>query len=310
MKKRLDIVAFFIGFEARKMVSTISGIKIDQTQAFLEDGKRIPLSRIHVGKSQVSQIKTQDKDGYKAVQLAFSNKNKLSKPTQGHLKKAGIKNTPRFFHEVRVENTEDFKAGQEINIAEVLKPGDKVNVIGRSKGKGYAGVVKRHGFAGGPRTHGQSDRERAPGSIGASTTPGRVYKGKKMAGRMGNQQVTIKNLVVIDIDGETLFLKGLIPGPRGTVVTVKKVGESKNFTPLFKEQEEAQDAQTDTKEAKSEEGVEAVKEEKKEENVSTKGKVEEKKEEAKSETAKQEKEATEDVREDKEKPADKEEDKK
>lgn len=121
------------------------------------------------------------------------------------------------------------------NPIDTLAPGDIVQVRGISKGKGFAGVVKRHHFKGGPRTHGQSDRERAPGSIGQTTTPGRVYKGKRMAGRMGGNNVTIKNLVVLDVIRDTITIKGLVPGPRNNRLVIKKTGEVKNFVPLYRE---------------------------------------------------------------------------
>lgn len=239
------------------MINTVFGTKIDQTQGFLENGKRIPLSRIHVGENVVAQIKTGETDGYNAIQIAFGKKNKITKSVAGHIKKAGIKKTPRFFKEARLDDKAEVKVGEEINIQETLKPGDIVMVTGTSKGKGYAGVVKRHGFAGGPRTHGQSDRERAPGAIGQSATPSRVMKGKKMAGRMGNEQVTVKNLVVIDIDGDTILVKGLIPGTRGSTIKIVKMGEAKNFTPLHKnatdEKEESSEAEGSEKEVQGEE---------------------------------------------------------
>lgn len=219
-------------------LSTILGKKIEQTQAFLEDGTRVPLTRVWVGDNSISQIKTSEKEGYMAVQVAFGKRNKISKPLSGHLKKAGLKNTPRFLREIRVEDTAEFENGTVITPEEVLSAGDKVNVIGTSKGKGFAGAVKRWHFKGGPKTHGQSDRHRAPGSIGQSTTPGRVYKGKRMAGNMGNDRVTIKNLEVAQVkDGEVL-IKGLIPGPKGGIIMITKIGENKKFKPLFSEVEE------------------------------------------------------------------------
>lgn len=219
-------------------LSTILGRKIEQTQAFLEDGTRVPLTRVWVGDNSISQIKTSEKEGYMAVQVAFGKKNKISKPLSGHLKKAGLKNTPRFLREIRVEDTAGFENGGVVTPEEVLSAGDKVNVVGTSKGKGFAGAVKRWHFKGGPKTHGQSDRHRAPGSIGQSTTPGRVYKGKRMAGNMGNDRVTIKNLEIAQVkDGEVL-IKGLIPGPKGGIIIITKVGENKKFKPLFSEVEE------------------------------------------------------------------------
>lgn len=217
------------------MIHTIIGKKLGQTQGFLENGTRIPMTTIMVGGNVVSQIKTIEKDGYEAVQLGFGSTKKADKPTQGHSKKAGLKETPRFFKEVKADKLEGIETGAVVNVAEVLEAGDRIDVTGTSKGKGYAGVVKRHGFHGGPKTHGQSDRHRAPGSIGQSTTPGRVYKGKRMAGRMGNEQVTVKNLEVIEINGEELLIKGLIPGAIGSIVTITRIGANKKHMGLYKE---------------------------------------------------------------------------
>ena len=219
-------------------IQSLIGRKIDQTQGFLEDGTRVPLSIVSVASNVVSQIKTSDKEGYNAIQLGFGIWKKPNKPMVGHMKKAGIENTPRFFRELRVDTPPDQNLGSAVSVQEVFEPGDVVDVTGTSKGKGFAGVVKRHGFHGGPKTHGQSDRHRAPGSIGSGTTPGRVLKGKKMAGRMGNEQVTVKNLEVLDIQGETIMVRGLIPGVKGSVVVVRKVGKNKKFIPLYSEHSE------------------------------------------------------------------------
>lgn len=223
------------------MLNAIVGKKMDQTQGFLENGRRIPLSMISISGNVVTQIKTPEKDKYSAVQVGFGTKKKVTKAIAGHVKKAGIDKTPRFFREVRVEDTASFELGKEINVAEVLEIGDVINVTGTSKGKGYAGVVKRHHFRGGPRTHGQSDRERAPGSSGQTTTPGRVYKGKRMSGRMGTETVTIQNLIVLDIKDGVLYVKGLIPGIKGALVVISKAKDNKetkalkkNHVPLFK----------------------------------------------------------------------------
>ena len=214
------------------MLNAILGEKIDQTRRFTEKGKSIPVTLIKAGPCPVVQIKTKDDEGYWAIQLGFGSKKakKTIKPILGHLKKAGLKKTPRFLREIRIDEKEgkkladEVKPGDEISVKDVFKVGDKIMVTGISKGKGFAGVVKRWGFAGGPRTHGQSDRERAPGSIGQTTTPGRVHKGKKMAGRMGNERVTIKGLKVIEIDEEKnlLVIKGLVPGAKKGLLMIKK----------------------------------------------------------------------------------------
>lgn len=223
-------------------ISALIGRKIDQTQGFLEDGTRVPLSIISVGSNTVLQIKTTEHEGYNAVQLGFGSSKKTNKPMTGHIKKAGTEKTPRFFREIRVDDSPDFSPGSAISPQEVFEAGDIVDVTGTSKGKGFAGVVKRHGFHGGPRTHGQSDRERAPGSIGQTTTPGRVYRGKRMAGRMGNERVTIKNLEVLDVLEDKILVRGLIPGSKGSIVIVHKVGKSKKFVPLWSDASAASDA--------------------------------------------------------------------
>ena len=201
------------------------------TQAFVE-GTRVPVTRVMAGPCVVTQIKKEDKDGYWGVQLGFSEKRikNVTKPMQGHLK--GVtkeKMAPRFLREVRLKKMPDFKVGDAITIADVFKEGDKVAVTGVSKGKGFAGVVKRWGFRGGPRTHGQSDRLRAPGSIGQGTTPGRVRKGKKMAGRMGGETVTVKNLIVVEIDKEKseMSLSGPVPGSPAGLLIIKKIASGK-----------------------------------------------------------------------------------
>ena len=239
----------------------IIGKKSYQSQGFLEDGTRVPLSAVVASDNFVSQVKTADKEGYNAVQIAFGNKKKATKAVSGHSKKAGLEKTARFLKEVRVEDTADLTLGAKIEVSEVLKPGDIVNVTGMSKGKGWAGVVKKWHFRGGPRTHGQSDRERAPGSIGQTTTPGRVYKGKKMAGKMGHQRSTVRNLEVIEITADgVILIRGLIPGHINGLVMVEKVGENKKFVPLYKEvKEESQEerveeqAQAPVEEVKAEE---------------------------------------------------------
>ncbi len=216
------------------MISTIIGKKLGQTQGFLEDGTRIPMTKIMVSGNVVTQIKTTEKEGYEAVQLGFGANKKADKPTTGHSKKAGLTVTPRIFRETKADKMDGIELGSEINVEEVLSAGDVIDVTGTSKGKGYAGVVKRHHFKGGPKTHGQSDRHRAPGSIGQSTTPGRVYKGKRMAGRMGAEQVTIKNLEVIEYADGILFVKGLIPGPISSMVTITRRGTNKKHQALYK----------------------------------------------------------------------------
>jgi large subunit ribosomal protein L3 len=211
------------------MINTILAEKGKMNQAFI-GGRRIAVTKAKAGPCVVTQIKKMDKDGYWAVQLGFGERKikNTTKALQGHLKGAIKENrAPRFLQEVRFESEPDLKMGDIVNVSDVLKAGDIVTLIGVSKGKGFAGGVKRWHFKGGPRTHGQSDRERAPGSIGATTTPGRIHKGKHMAGRMGAEQVTVKNLQIVSIDPENdeVEIAGSIPGVPGGVFVMKKVSE-------------------------------------------------------------------------------------
>ncbi len=198
------------------------------TQIFKGDNV-IPVTLIESGPNFVIQIKTKEKDGYVAVQLGFGVKKEknIKKPQRGHLKKisrlrqgSGGQTNLRWLREFRADEIE-LKPGDEINVS-TFAPGDKVNVVAISKGKGFQGVVKRHGFHGGPKSHGQKDRHRAPGSIGASW-PQHVIKGMRMAGRMGGDKITVKNLEVIEVDKENnlVAIKGAIPGRRGTLVMIK-----------------------------------------------------------------------------------------
>lgn len=209
-------------------------------QKFLDDGTRVPVTEINVTGNFVVGVKDKNKSGYSALQLGFGIKKHPSKALLGYVKGANLKNAPRFFKEVKFNEDEVNqmpKLGEALKAEDILKPGDVVDVSGISKGKGFAGVVKRHHFKGGPRTHGQSDRERAPGSIGQTTTPGRVYKGKRMAGRMGQENVTIKNLRILDVTDNTILVKGLVPGSLNSLMTITKKGEDKRFIPLYKREE-------------------------------------------------------------------------
>lgn len=241
-------------------LTSLIGKKTYQKQGFLEDGRRVPLSAVNVLGNFVTQIKTKDKEGYNSLQLGIDIKKKANKSLVNHSKKAGLKHTPRFFKEIRVEEVGEIAPGTEINVSEIFQPGDMVDVTGISKGKGFAGGVKRHGFHGGPRTHGQSDRERAPGSIGQTTTPGRVYKGKRMAGRMGQDTVTVKNLEIIEVTNDgVLLIKGLVPGSVNSVLVIKKVGENKKFVPLYKPSDASHSAEA-SRDKKAMDGKEAVEE--------------------------------------------------
>lgn len=207
------------------MLSGLIGKKIGMSQIFLEDRRVVPVTTLEVGPCTVVQIKTREKDGYESVQLGFGHTKprKLKKTLAGHLTK--IRQKPSVLQEFRVDKlTDELKEGKEFRLTDVFLPGGKVQIVGIAKGKGFAGVVKRHGFHGGPKTHGQSDRHRAPGSIGGRTDPGRVFKGKRMAGRMGGQRVTVKGLEIIEINAQEnqIKVKGAVPGYRGSIVTVMK----------------------------------------------------------------------------------------
>ncbi|MBI5619706.1 50S ribosomal protein L3 [Candidatus Gottesmanbacteria bacterium] len=220
------------------MISGILGIKLKQTQTFTDDGRRIPVTEIQAGPCWITRVT--DAGQSRRIQLGFGTAKHLSKAEEGHIKKAGLTDKLRFLREIRVpahppahtggvlnsDSPPVCAVGDTITVGDVFQPGDAVRVTGTSKGKGFAGVVKRHHFAGGPRTHGQSDRERAPGSIGQTTTPGRVYRGKRMAGRMGSDQVTVRGLAVVSIDPEKniLTVKGVVPGGRRGLLLITKEG--------------------------------------------------------------------------------------
>jgi len=196
------------------------GKKVGMTQLFDDSGKAVPVTVIKAGPCYVTQVRSVDQDGYNAVQLGYEEvkPQRLTGGELGHLKKVDLPPL-RFLREFRTD--ESLEAG-EILTVEVFNEGDRVDVVGKSKGRGFAGVVKRYGFSGGPKTHGQSDRLRAPGSIGAGSTPGRVFKGKRMPGRMGNETVTSQNLVVSRIDPENniIAVRGSVPGPKNGLVLI------------------------------------------------------------------------------------------
>jgi large subunit ribosomal protein L3 len=188
-----------------------------------EDGIVNAVTAIDVSPSTIVQIKTLDRDGYETVQLGFGEAKNISKPLQGHMKELG---KFRYLREVPVIASNDHSLGESIT-ADVFSVGDRISITGTSKGKGFAGVVKRHHFKGGPKSHGQKDKQRAPGSIGAGTTPGRVWKGQRMAGHMGMEQVTIRNLLVaaIDLERNIILIKGAVPGPPNKLLILRKTGE-------------------------------------------------------------------------------------
>jgi large subunit ribosomal protein L3 len=205
-------------------MDTLFGRKLGMTRVFLEDGTAIPVTVIQAGPCPVVQVKTRDHDGYDAVQLGFGEtpKRLLNLPAKGHFAKTKIE-PRRYLREVRVESADGIEVGSEFRVS-VFNVGEKVDVTGVSKGLGFQGVVRRHNFAGGPKTHGQSDRVRAPGSIGSSSYPSRVFKGLRMAGRMGGDSVTLKNLrvVKIDLDNDLICVRGAVPGKAMSFVKIRK----------------------------------------------------------------------------------------
>lgn len=202
----------------------ILGRKIGMTTMFEESGNAVPCTVIEAGPCVITQIKTKDKDGYSAVQFGFGTKKEkhTAKSQRGVFKKLNI-SPARYTKEIKDFPVNDLKVGDVVKV-DIFKVGEKVKVTGTSKGKGFQGGVKRHNFSGGVRTHGQSDRERAPGSIGASSYPSRVFKGQRMAGRMGNDQVTLRNLKVVKIlpDSNLILIKGAIPGANTGFVEIYK----------------------------------------------------------------------------------------
>lgn len=201
----------------------ILGTKLGMTQVFDENNRVVPVTVIQAGPNVITQLRNQDRDGYTAVQLAYGaiDPRKVTKPVAGQFAKAGV--TPRrHLAEIRVADTSEFEVGQELT-AEIFADGALVDVTGTSKGKGFAGAMKRHGFSGLGASHGAHRVHRAPGSIGGCATPGRVFKGMRMAGRMGNDTVTTQNLTVHKVDAEAglLLIKGAIPGRKGGIVVVR-----------------------------------------------------------------------------------------
>jgi large subunit ribosomal protein L3 len=202
----------------------ILGEKLGMTQVFDENNRIVPVTVVKAGPCVVTQIRTQEKDGYSAVQLAYGqiDPRKVTKPVAGHFKAAGV--TPRrHLVELRTDAIEGYEVGSEITVLGVFNDGDRVDVSGTTKGKGTAGVMKRHGFAGLGAAHGTQRKHRAPGSIGGCATPARVFKGLRMAGRMGHERQTTQSLTVHKVDAEKglLLIKGAIPGPTGGLVLVR-----------------------------------------------------------------------------------------
>jgi len=207
------------------MIQGIIGRKLGMTQMFRDNGRAEAVTFIEAGPCLVTQVKTVANNGYNAVQLGFGEAKRLNSPRRGHLKELG-----QFKHlrEFRVSDDEAVEVGEKIDVS-LFKAGDVVNITGVSKGKGFAGVVKRHHFAGGPKTHGQSDRHRHPGSIGATTSPGRVLKGMRMAGHMGDRRTTVSHLEVFETDPDRnlLLVRGSVPGGRNGLLLIKKSGRDR-----------------------------------------------------------------------------------
>jgi large subunit ribosomal protein L3 len=210
-----------------RQITGILGTKLGMTQVFDENNRIVPVTVVQAGPNVVTQVRTAEKDGYVALQLAYGaiDPRKVNKPETGHFGKAGV--TPRrHLVELRTSDAGEYEVGQEIT-AEVFAAGARVDVVGTSKGKGTAGVMKRHGFGGLGASHGTQRKHRSPGSIGGCATPGRVFKGLRMAGRMGHVRVTTQGLTVHRVDAERglLLIKGAVPGPRGGLLFVKSAAK-------------------------------------------------------------------------------------
>lgn len=286
------------------MINTLLGFKKTMTSSYDARGRRVGATVVEIPSNFVTQIKSQQKDGYEAVQLGMGTKKSVKKPQIGHAKKAGVDMALAHFKEVRIKpmrtasknklsetvqsSVDDVTLGQEISLGQVFFIGDSIKVTGVSKGKGFQGGVKRYNFAGGPKTHGQSDRHRAPGSIGSGTTPGRVLKGKRMAGHMGVEHVSYTGLEIIAIDKKNnlITVKGAVPGVIGSLVILEKQGRVKGYV-APPEEKPSDDESMEGKEEEESENTEKSEvsepESESEENIQKEEKVEEVKEEEKKE---------------------------
>lgn len=206
-------------------MKAIVGEKLGMTQIFDDESRAIPVTVIKAGPVRVTQIKRVDTDGYGAIQIAFKElaSKKVNRAQAGHFAKSGVP-PARHVVEVRVDDPDEFKLGQAINVADLFEAGQKADVTGISKGKGFSGSIKRHNFKGQGASHGAHKIHRAPGAIGACATPARVFKGKRLPGRMGGETTTVLNLDVVEIDGERnlMMVRGAIPGPKGAVVVIRE----------------------------------------------------------------------------------------
>ena len=250
------------------MTNAIFGRKVGMTQVFSAGGEARGVTVVEAGPCVVIQVKTQERDGYDAIQLGYGQRKRVNDALKGHMKQLG---QFRYLREVRVNDPNEYTVGQTLGV-DLFEEGEIVDVVGVSKGKGFAGGVKRHHFSGGPKTHGQSDRHRAPGSIGSGTTPGRVRKGLRMAGHMGDEQVTVKNLRVFDTDTSrnVLLIEGSVPGGTNGLLRIRKTGKMSNEPRLERaappvaedeeapvEAEEAEEATAEEPEAAEEPAAEA-----------------------------------------------------
>jgi large subunit ribosomal protein L3 len=206
-------------------MKAILGQKLGMTQIFDDEARSIPVTVVKAGPIRVVQVKTIERDGYNAIQISYgdSKPSRVNKPTAGHYAKAGVSPADHLV-EVKVDDPSEFTVGQEIKVEEMFEVGNKADVSGVSKGKGFSGVMKRHNFSGQGASHGNHKKHRAPGSIGACATPARVFKGMRMAGRMGGEKVTTLNLEIAGVDAERglLMLNGSVPGPKGSLVLVRE----------------------------------------------------------------------------------------
>lgn len=247
----------------------IIGKKIEMSQRYRPTGEVVPVTMVKVEPCMVTQVRSVDKDGYVAVQVGSGIAKRINKPKAGHLGKLG---QLRHLREFRVASTEGMEVGRRCDIGS-FEPGDSVNVVGTSKGKGFQGVVKRHGFHGSPASHGHKDQLRMPGSIG-STGPQRVFKGTRMGGHMGNDRVTVKNLEVVEVDAEggRLAIKGAVPGARGSLVLISAEGEMKFIEEASKKTQES----SETSEGTKAEDADILKASESEDASADEGKIEEK----------------------------------
>ncbi|MBI2854285.1 MAG: 50S ribosomal protein L3 [Chloroflexi bacterium] len=207
------------------MINGILGKKLGMTQVFQPDGSFVAVTAIEAGPCTITQVKTVAKDGYDSIQIGFDHAKRLKQPVAGHLGKLG---NVKYMREVTVADPSKVEVGQKVD-ASIFAKGERVDITGTSKGRGFAGGVRRYHFHGGPKTHGQSDRQRAPGAIGSTTTPGRVLKGQRMAGHLGNAQITVRDIEIVEADParNLLLIKGAVPGPERGLLIINKAGRRK-----------------------------------------------------------------------------------